>query len=160
LDAQAYYNLGNSLYRTGQLEPAIDAYKRALTIAPDDQDTKYNLEYVQRQMQEQEQKSDDSQDQDEQQDQEDQEDEQQDQSQDDQEQSDESQDQQGDQEEENPQDSESGEQYSDNQNPQPGDMSKEEAERLLNAFNQDEQEIQKDLGKQAQTKQRNLKKDW
>ena len=39
-------------------------------------------------------------------------------------------------------------------------MSKEEAERLLNAFNQDEQELQKQLRKQSEVKQKNPKKDW
>ncbi|HCP99195.1 MAG TPA: hypothetical protein DIT99_00165, partial [Candidatus Latescibacteria bacterium] len=51
LNNQAYYNLGNSLYRLGQLKESIEAYKRGLRIQSDDTDMKYNLEFVQRQLQ-------------------------------------------------------------------------------------------------------------
>lgn len=39
-------------------------------------------------------------------------------------------------------------------------MSKEEAERLLNAFKQDEQELQQKLRKQSDVKRKKPKKDW
>ncbi|MDZ7372749.1 MAG: tetratricopeptide repeat protein [candidate division KSB1 bacterium] len=44
--SQAYYNLGNTLYRLGHLTEAILAYKKALELNPGDEDAKYNLEYV------------------------------------------------------------------------------------------------------------------
>jgi Ca-activated chloride channel family protein len=46
LRAQALYNLGNSAYRQGKLEKAVELYKAALEIDPDDQDAKFNLEFV------------------------------------------------------------------------------------------------------------------
>jgi tetratricopeptide (TPR) repeat protein len=46
LQSQVYYNMGNSLYRSQKLPEAISAYERALKLNPNDQDVKYNLEYV------------------------------------------------------------------------------------------------------------------
>lgn len=61
----ASYNLGNTLYRTGQQteksnpqqtignwEQAIQAYEGALRIKADDADAKYNLEYVKKKLEE------------------------------------------------------------------------------------------------------------
>lgn len=44
--AQALYNLGNCAYRQGDLQQAVDLYKQALDLDPDDQDSKFNLEFV------------------------------------------------------------------------------------------------------------------
>lgn len=46
LQARAYYNLGNTLFRLQKLPESILAYKEALKIDPNDEDAKYNLEYV------------------------------------------------------------------------------------------------------------------
>lgn len=43
---QALYNLGNSAYRQGRLQEAVELYKAALEIEPDDEDAKFNLEFV------------------------------------------------------------------------------------------------------------------
>ncbi len=48
LKAKALYNYGNTLYRLGDFEKAIDSYKKALELKPDDQDAKYNLEFLQK----------------------------------------------------------------------------------------------------------------
>jgi len=40
------YNLGNSLLRTGELGEAIAAYRRSLTLAPRDADTRANLNFA------------------------------------------------------------------------------------------------------------------
>ncbi len=48
LQADAYYNLGNTLYRMGRLAEAAEAYKETLRLRPDDQDAKFNLELVMR----------------------------------------------------------------------------------------------------------------
>ncbi|OGC75887.1 MAG: hypothetical protein A2145_07150 [candidate division Zixibacteria bacterium RBG_16_40_9] len=50
--AQIYYNMGNTFYRLDQYPEAMEAYKKCLEINPDDQDAKYNLEYVQKKLQE------------------------------------------------------------------------------------------------------------
>ncbi|MEX2495527.1 MAG: VWA domain-containing protein [Woeseia sp.] len=45
-DSDALYNLGNALARAGELESALDAYDRALTINPDAEDAAFNRERV------------------------------------------------------------------------------------------------------------------
>ena len=55
VEAQAWYNLGNALYRRQQLQPALEAYKQALRRNPADVDAKHNLELTIEQMQEQQQ---------------------------------------------------------------------------------------------------------
>ena len=46
LRSHALYNLGNSAYRQGKLEDAIDFYRASLEANPDDVDAKFNLEFV------------------------------------------------------------------------------------------------------------------
>ncbi len=46
LRQEALYNLGNSAYRQGRLEEAVELYKVALELDPEDEDAKYNLEFV------------------------------------------------------------------------------------------------------------------
>ena len=46
MQSMAYYNIGNALYRLNKLPESIQAYQEALKLNPDDQDAKYNLEYV------------------------------------------------------------------------------------------------------------------
>jgi Ca-activated chloride channel family protein len=40
----SFYNLGNALYKLGKLPEAVYAYRRALTLDPHDQDAKINFE--------------------------------------------------------------------------------------------------------------------
>lgn len=49
------YNLGNSSYNQQDLQTAVDSYKQALLLNPDDQDAKYNLELALQQLQQQQQ---------------------------------------------------------------------------------------------------------
>ncbi len=46
LQERALYDLGNAVYRQGQLEEAVKAYEGALAIDPEDEDARYNLEFV------------------------------------------------------------------------------------------------------------------
>ncbi len=46
LQAKSYYNIGNSLYKAGKLAESIQAYKQALKLNSQDEDAKYNLEFV------------------------------------------------------------------------------------------------------------------
>jgi len=46
LQSKAYYNIGNTVYQLGKLPESIQYYKKALELNPEDQDAKYNLEYV------------------------------------------------------------------------------------------------------------------
>jgi Ca-activated chloride channel family protein len=49
------YNQGNALAKSGQLEQAIKAYEKALTLKPDDADAKYNKELVEKELEKQKQ---------------------------------------------------------------------------------------------------------
>lgn len=44
--ARAFYDLGNVAYRQGRLEQAVQQYEAALAIDPEDEDARYNLEFV------------------------------------------------------------------------------------------------------------------
>ncbi len=46
LRGQALYNLGNTAFRQGKLQEAVELYKAALEVDPDDEDAKFNLEFV------------------------------------------------------------------------------------------------------------------
>jgi tetratricopeptide (TPR) repeat protein len=47
---RAYYSMGNTYVHLNQLQDAIDAYKSALRANPSDTDAKYNLEIIQRRL--------------------------------------------------------------------------------------------------------------
>lgn len=46
LEAQALYNLGNTMYRQGKLEEAVEYYKKTLELNAEDEDARKNLEFV------------------------------------------------------------------------------------------------------------------
>jgi len=46
LEEKVYFNLGNCFYKQGKLPEAVTYYKKALELDPNDQDAKYNLEFV------------------------------------------------------------------------------------------------------------------
>lgn len=146
--ANAYHNLGNAHFQAGQFEESVEAYKNALRLNPNDIDTKQNLSMALRQLpppQEQPQQQDGDQNQNEQQNQEQQQDQQQDQQQ---QQNQQQQDSQSEQDQES-----QGEPQS-----QPEDLSKEEAAKLLEIMDQEEQKVQEKLRK-AGSKTKPTK-DW
>ncbi len=53
--AKALYNAGNAHMAKQEYQEAIDAYKKSLKIQPKDEDTKYNLAYALQKMQQQQQ---------------------------------------------------------------------------------------------------------
>jgi len=115
------YNLANSLLMANKLEESIEAYKGSLKLDPDNMETKYNLAYAQDLLKQQEEQ------QQQQQQQKDQDKDKQDQKQDNKE-------QQQDQDKDQNQDQQQ-------QQEQQG-ISKEDAERLLNALANDEKSVQ------------------
>lgn len=137
--ANTYYNLGNVMYRQNKLMEAIQYYQKALKLNPDDQDAKYNLEYVRRKIKneadKQQQNPNQQQQQQEQQQQEQQQQEQQDQEQQEQ------------------------EQEQKEQNADPQQLSKEDAERILEALENDEKNAREKNKKQVQARGR-FGKDW
>jgi len=156
LASAAWYNLGNTLYRSEQLEPSLEAYKQALRLDPDDQDAKHNLERVLEKMKEQEQQQN-QQNQDQQnQDQQDQNQDQQNQQ--NQDQQDQQQDQPQDQQQDQPQDQQQDQQPQQAEGqPRPGEMTKEEAQRLLDAVQEDPGDVNR---KPAVARGRKPKKVW
>lgn len=155
--AWSYYNLGNTLYRSGKYPEAIQAYKRCLELAPDDEDAKYNLEFVRKKMKEmldrEAQRQQNQQDQEQQQQQEQQGQQQNQQQQDQQEQQDQGQTQQPEGQQEQDQ------QKVEQSEPQEG-MTKEDAERILNALKDDEKEILKQQKRAPGARGRRGGKDW
>ena len=160
LASSAWYNLGNALYRQQQLQESLEAYKNALRLNPGDPDAKHNLERVLEQMEEQEQDPQEGEgDQGE-------EDEQQrgDQQQDPQDEQEAQQDQVREQEQEpdpGQEDEPPPPQDADGQDgepqPQPGDMTAEEAERLLDAIEEDPDEVDR---QRAPFRGRRPRKPW
>ncbi|OQX94834.1 hypothetical protein B6I21_08585 [candidate division KSB1 bacterium 4572_119] len=56
MQAQAYYNMGNTLYRMNKLPESILMYTQSLKLNPEDEDAKYNLEFVRAKLKDQAQK--------------------------------------------------------------------------------------------------------
>ena len=105
-----YHNLGNSLFKEQKLDDAIESYKSALRINPDDDDTRYNLALAKQQKQQQEEKKEEQQ-----------------------------------KEEEDKKE----------------EMSKEDAEKMLEAIQQQEKELQEELQKKkVKGKRVKVLKDW
>jgi len=150
--AQSYYNMGNSLYRLNKLPEAIAAYKKSLELNPNDEDAKYNLEFVRKKLKDEAQKQQQNPQQQQQQNQ----DQQQQQNQDDQQQDQQQQDQQQQQQDQEQQDEQ---QQQEQQQAQPQDISKEDAERILNSLNEDEEKM-KEARKQQMPGNISVSKDW
>ena len=136
--AQIYHNMGVILQSSKQLPHCIEAYNESLRNNPKDDETRYNLALAQKQLKDQQQ---DQQNQDQQEQQ--------------QEQKEEQKDQNKDQQEQN-QDQQQQPQQQQNKN----EMSKENAQQLLNAVMQDEKNVQDKVKKQIQIQGKKLEKDW
>ena len=148
-ESKAYYNLGNSLLKLAQdsanlaskaLPASVSAYKNSLKINPGDSDAKYNLAYAQKllkkmqqQQQQQQQQGQNKNDQ---------------QDKDQQQQQDQSKDQQTKQDQK--------------QQQQPQEISKEDAERILDALKNDEMKTLEKLREQQVKIAKPVKseKDW
>lgn len=62
--AQVFHNLGNAYLMQEKYNESIDAYKKSLRINPDDEDTRYNLSYAMKKIQQQQQQQQQQQNQD------------------------------------------------------------------------------------------------
>lgn len=148
--ANSFHNLGNSLLKANKIEESIQAYKNSLRNYPDDLETKYNLSYAQdllKKQQEQQQQQDKDKEKENQDDQNKEQQQNKDQQED-------KEDQQKDQQKSDNQDQQQQEQ-------QPQKISKEDAERLLEAMAIDEKELQEKLKKAAARKKKIVtKKNW
>ena len=149
--AKVYHNIGNSLLKSNKIEESIEAYKNALKFNPNDEDTKYNLSYAlemlknkDKNQQNKNDKNDHKKDQDKQN---------QDQQNKDQNKQDQKQNQQ-------PKDQEAKQDNTKQpQQPKEQKISKEEAQRILDALKNNEKDLQKLLRKKT-GKVKKTDKDW
>lgn len=159
---ELYHNIGNTLLAMEKTEESIEAYKESLRNNPTSEATKYNLEFArqkkqqdQQQQQNQDKNQDKNQDQDQNQDQQDQK------NQDKQDQN--QQDQQNQDKGQNQQDKQNQPQQPKEQE-QPGKISKEAAQRLLEALEHDEKQVQEKVQKQKvqeqKAKRMKIDKNW
>lgn len=141
--AGSMYNLGNSFLKSGKLKESIEAYKNSLRLDPGNMEAKYNLAFAQDRLKEQEQ-----------------------QQQQQQQQNQKNQDQEQDQDQNKDQEKEDDQKENENQDQQQPDeqqqsMSREDAERLLNAIANDEKEVQEKVKEAKAAKQRvKTLKNW
>jgi tetratricopeptide (TPR) repeat protein len=145
-----YYNLGNSLLKANKLPESIDAYKNSLKLRPENKEAKYNLSYAQDLLKRQQEKQKQQQDKDKQ----------------DQKKDKNKQDQKKDQKDQKDQNDKNNDQK-DNQDkkqqqqPQKQEISKDDAQRLLNSLANDEKNVQEKvkLAKANKSKVRTVK-NW
>lgn len=149
MEADAYYNLGNTMMEQQKYEEAFNAFKRCIKLNPQDEDARYNLEYARKKMiRQQQQQQQQNQDQDKQ-------------DQNKNQQQDQNQDQQQ-QQQNQEQDKEEQEQQQNQQQQQEQQMSKEDAERMLQALQEQEKNTMDKMNeaKAAKMQRRKIQKDW
>ena len=142
--ARIWHNIGNSLLEAQQYAPSIEAYKNSLRLNPSDEDTRYNLAYAKQKLNEQQQQNQDQeQDKDKDKDQ------------------DQNQDQDQDQNKDQQQDQGDDQQDRQDQQPVPQEISKEDAERMLKAIQQQEKDVKEKVDKKkAAAAKVKTEKDW
>ena len=136
--AQIYHNMGVIFHAQKDYAKAVEAYKESLRNNPKDDETRYNLALAQKMLKDQQQN---------------QQNQNQDQSQQEQQKN---QDQQSQQHQQQDQQQQQPQQQENNED----QMSKENAEQLLNSVMQDEREVQDKVKKQQVIQGSKLEKDW
>ncbi len=153
--AEAYYNQGNAWYEAADYNKAISSYKQSLRLKPGDEDAKHNLSLSQKMLQQQQEQQQQNQEQ-----------QKQDQQQQDQQQQNQDQQQKQDQQQDEGQPKQEPQnQNQEKQDQQDGEkmrnMSPEELERVLEALEQDEKDVQKKVNAQKVRGVRvETEKDW
>ncbi len=141
--AKAFHNLGNAHLGSQRFGESIEAYKNALRLNPDDDDTRYNLAYAKNFLQdppEQEPQPDDN------------------------DQNGEDEDEQEGQQPPPPGEDDIGDedqQPDAGPEPAPDQLSPQDAERILDALNQQEQKVQEKVNRDPQKREpRRTEKEW
>jgi len=173
LQARAYHNIGNTFLKEKKWEEAVNAYKNSLKLNAKDPSAKYNLAYAQAMMKKQKQKNkDNKKNKKENKDQNKKNQQNKDQNKKDQNKKDQDKKNQQNKDQQNKDQKDKGQSSKDQQNkdqqkkegqqhpqPMPSKLSKQEAENLLNALNQEERQLhqkeKKETGVPVQ-----LDKDW
>lgn len=156
--AQAYHNLGNSLLESKKLEESIEAYKKSLMNNPKDDQTRYNLAYAQEKLKQQQQQNKNDKNKDKNKDKKDKD--KKDQNKDQQDKDKKDQDKKDkDKQDKDKKDQDKKDQQG--QQPQPDKLSKEDAERMLEALKNEEKNTQDKLkNKKAKGVKGRIVKDW
>ena len=141
--SEQFYNMGNAYLQAGEYDKGIKSYIESLKIDPDDQETKYNLSMAHAMKRQQQQRQQQQQDQQQKQDQNQNKDKQQQQ-----------------QNKDNKEDNKDKEQQQQQQQPQQQEMSREDAERMLQALQKKEEDLQDKQKKKAKARVRQPEKDW
>ena len=150
--SKIWHNMGNSLLEAQQYQASIEAYKNSLRLNPGDMDTKYNLAYARKKLQDQQQQqqNQDQQNKDNKQNQ--------DQQNKDNKQKQDQQQQQSQEQQAQNQDQQQDQQA---QKAKPLEISKEDAERMLSAIQQQEKDVKAKVDKQkAVAAKVKTEKDW
>jgi len=147
--AKIFHNVGNSLLKSQKVKESVGAYKEALKLNPNDQETKYNLSYALNMLKNQNQNQQ-NQNQDQNKDQQDQNQQNQDQQKQDQ--------QKQDQQQQN-QDQQQQNQQQQSQEQKEQELTKQEAEKILEALKNNEKDLQKQLRK-IKGQRVKTEKDW
>ncbi len=152
LKSKIYHNIGNSLLKSNKIEQSVEAYKNALKLNPNDLDTKYNLSYALSLLKNNQQRN---------QNQQNQKNNKQDQNKDNQQNQNENENKENKdkQNQQNQNQQNNNEQQQQKQQQTEAKISKEQAEKILEALKNNEKDLQKELRKQ---KGRVIKtdKDW
>lgn len=171
-EAMAWHNLGNTYLQQKNYKQSIDAYKQALRKNPQDDDTRYNLAYARKMLENQQNNQQDNQQNDNKENKDDNKDNQNnDKSKDDQKQQNNDQQKDNKEQEQKQSDEQNGQKDKNepgkeqNQQQQPnagkGSMSREDAERLLNALEQDEEQLRKNIRlKEEKSEPKHIDKNW
>lgn len=148
--SKAYHNLGNSLIQSKKYQEGINAYKNALKNNPNDEDTRYNLAYAQKMLQQQQQQNkDDKNDKNNKDDKENKDN------------KDNKENDKKDKQNENKENKDNKNEKNKEQEKQQGQISKEDAQRLLDALQNDEKNLQDKMKKEkAKGIRVDIEKDW
>lgn len=153
--AKIFHNVGNTLLKSDKIEQSVEAYKNALKFNPNDQDTKYNLSYALELLKNKDKNKQDKNEQNKN-----------DQNKQDKQQQNQNQDQQNkdqnkqDQQQQKPQDQEAKQDNTKQpQQQKEQKISKDEAQRILDALKNSEKDLQKQLRK-VKGQVRKTDKDW
>lgn len=147
-DPQVFHNLGNTFLKENKYQEAVNAYKQAMKLDSDNEDTRYNLAYALAKLKkENEQKKQNQQNKD---------------KQNQQDQQNQNKDKNKDQKDNKDNKDQEKQNQGDKQNKQggqsPNKLSKEEAERMLEALNNQEKNLHKKEKKEA--RRMSIEKDW
>jgi len=175
LQAKAFYNIGNSYFKEGNLPESIMGYKESLRRVPTDQDAKHNLELArkllkqkqeqqqQEQQQQQQQKKENQEQQTQENQKKDQENQQEQQQQEQQKKPEDQQKQEQQEKQEQMQEGQEQQQQEQNQPDTEGEkqeMSQEQAERILQSLSNEEMEEQKNQMMMPSSGESAPEKDW